>query len=225
MDLIVSLFRALANELRLRMFATVHARPGITVSDLGVQLGVPDFLISQHLRVLADMGLLDARPSGRFVHVHPPPATSVRSGLVSSVSQCLAPLLVADRDGNLTPDQVWDSGQHPTCDAAPSVFARLIFLFTAYTHLRRLLLLRCLAQKGPTPRDTLTEEIGMSSAAAARQLSKLERRGLVTRTQGTGGTWELVASPGTPAQQALHCLVMDVLVPAPQERNLTPGQV
>ena len=212
MDYIVSLFRALSNELRLGLLRAGHDRPGITVTELAGTLGIPDFLASQHLRVLSDMRLIDLRPSGRSVHVHPPrQPRATRVSLAASVSRLLQSVWQAATKGNLTPDQVWDFGDDQADAAGDGVEVRLVFLFTAYTHLRRLLILRHLARNGPARREALAEEIGMSSQAAARQLSKLRRRGLLCQTGGRGGGWCLVDRPGTPLQAKLHAIVLDAL--------------
>ena len=59
------------------------------------------------------------------------------------------------------------------------VLRAMCFQFTAYTHLRRLLILRLLLTQGEADLVTIMREIGMSRAAARRHLDKLARRGIV----------------------------------------------
>jgi DNA-binding transcriptional ArsR family regulator len=109
MDLVVALFRVLANGLRLRLLQAVHTSPGITVTGLARRLGVPNLVMSQHLRLLADFGLVDTRPSGRVVHVHPARDEGFRSALVRSVPLLLSEVWKATPSANSTPAQVWNS--------------------------------------------------------------------------------------------------------------------
>ena len=69
----------------------------------------------------------------------------------------------------------------------------MCFEFTAYTHLRRPLLLRMLCEMRSADVATIMQRIGMSQAAASRQTSKLARRGLVR--QRRSGTESVVENP------------------------------
>ena len=64
-------------------------------------------------------------------------------------------------------------------------------LFTTYTHLRRLLLLRKLAGANACTTAELSAAVGMSDLATARHLDKLLRRGVVSVTGTAPPTWRL----------------------------------
>jgi DNA-binding transcriptional ArsR family regulator len=216
MDLIITLCRALANPLRLCLLRAAHLRPGITVGDLCEQVGGAQPVVSKHLRTLADLALLDLRPSGRLVHIHPPPRESGRGALIDAISGLLARTWKVSSEGNSTHSNVWNCLSDPEC-GSPADLAqacqRMVLFFTAYTHLRRLLILRHVAVNGPTSQEALADEIGMSAPAASRQLTKLERRHLVRRAEVDGQQkWALLPELPAPFQAHLHRLVTEQLV-------------
>ena len=211
MDFTVVLFRALASAARLRLLFLVHSKPSTTVRELAEACGASEQVTSRHLRMLADLGLLDARPSGRAVHLHPPRPEQSRTALSREVVR-LVTQVWQRAEGNSTLLRVWNSvagSEGGAPGEVEALFQRLVFAFTAYTHLRRLLILRYLADRGATSQERLADEIGMSAPATTRQLAKLHRRGLVTRSgPGAHGPWELAPSPAPPFQRALHAAVM-----------------
>ncbi len=58
--------KALADATRLRVVESLMAGPR-RAGELGEQLGVEQSLLSHHLRVLREMGLLEARRAGKSV--------------------------------------------------------------------------------------------------------------------------------------------------------------
>ena len=215
MDLMVSLFRALAYELRLRIHYCTVTEPGLTVGEVAQRLSIVQPIVSAEVGGLADLGLVDTRPSGRRVHIHPPARGLPPDSLTRSVHLSLTKLWREHHGGNPIHSYVWDCSDAPRVSPAgdwDALAARLIFFFTGYTHLRRLLVLRHLREYGDTSRERLVEAIGMSPSAVGRQLQKLRRRGLVESiTTGQSRSWRLVASPGPPFQRDLHGQVMRAL--------------
>lgn len=64
-------FKALGDETRLRLVALLaRQEPGraLCVGRLAKELGVTDSAVSQHLRVLKDLGLVHARRRGYRLH-------------------------------------------------------------------------------------------------------------------------------------------------------------
>jgi len=213
-DETVTLFRVLANPLRLRVHRAVHDEPGIPVSRLAARLAVREVVVSQNLRILQAAGLVASRPSGRFVHVHPvmTPRSDRRSSAVAG--RLLTTLWEKVGDAEAEPALVWEPVGSQSAGGDPkSLTGAIVFVCTAYTHLRRLLILRLLAQAGPLTQETVAEEIGMSAPALTRHLSKLLRRGVVRRVAKVpGNQWQLVERPGTQFQRALHRMVLEQLL-------------
>lgn len=220
MDLIVAISRTLANPLRLRMLEIAAHQPGLTVGALCAELGSPQPKVSKHLSLLAKMALLDLRPAGRSVHLHPMPNAAPRGSLTNSLNALLARVWAQSRNGNSTHENVWnclvvDELDRPT--DGEKTRGRMAFWFTAYTHLRRLLILRLLASDGPATQDVLSARLSMSPAAASRQLAKLQRRRLVERVEAGGRQrWRLAAKPVVPFQAELHRLIMGALAAEPK---------
>jgi len=78
----------------------------------------------------------------------------------------------------------------------------LFAAFTAFTHPRRLGILRHLDARGETEAEVLSEALSMSPAATTRHLSKLSRRGLVVAQTGQGRTVYVLAgeAPATASE-------------------------
>ena len=62
-----------------------------------------------------------------------------------------------------------------------TVYEAMCFDFTAYTHLRRLMILRFLDRQDSADLARICSEIGMSPMAARRQTDKLIRRGILRK--------------------------------------------
>ena len=92
------------------------------------------------------------------------------------------------------------------------VHRAMCFDFTAYTHLRRLLLLRMLCSQERADLETIVREIGMSYTAARRQIDKLSRRGLVNvQRSKEGDVLTMPAEIRTPHRASLFQAVQDYL--------------
>jgi len=66
------LLRALAVEMRLRILQLLAQRT-LCVGALAVQLGITQGAVSQHLRILRDVGLVRAARRGMFIHYEADP--------------------------------------------------------------------------------------------------------------------------------------------------------
>jgi ArsR family transcriptional regulator len=93
------LFRALADDVRLRILALV-AGGEICVCDIHGALGVPQPTASRHLAYLRRAGLVATRKDGQWVHYRlNPPADSATAAVLRSTldSLAVAPGVGADR--------------------------------------------------------------------------------------------------------------------------------
>jgi DNA-binding transcriptional ArsR family regulator len=95
-----------------------------------------------------------------------------------------------------------------------AVYEALVKMFTAYTHLRRLMLLRYLARRGACSVEQLCEQLKMSTAAAHRHLRKLRRRALVGPTN-KALLWSFAPPTQLSGQQQLLNCVVRALQAAP----------
>jgi len=92
----------------------------------------------------------------------------------------------------------------------------LFALFTAFTHVRRLQILRHLSQRGSATAPDLCEELQMSIPAAIRHLGKLESRDIVVRSRvGTFVVHRLVTDRLPHASRLVRAVVSNV-------RQVTP---
>jgi ArsR family transcriptional regulator len=67
MDQLVRIFKALADPTRARILAEL-ADGGLCVGALAYRLGVTHSAVSQHLRILREVGLVDGQRQGYRVH-------------------------------------------------------------------------------------------------------------------------------------------------------------
>ena len=151
--------RVLANPRRLACLKAVLTNPGETVGQIAAAVRLPQDQASLCLRSLQSRGLLQATRQSRWVHYTPQP---------DSLVPIAAPILDGVRQGLLQkgkPD------------------AQMLLCLTAFTHPRRLVLLRLLQKNGPTPSAVLSRISRISQAALFRHLHKLQKRGLVLETE------------------------------------------
>ncbi|MCX7887402.1 MAG: ArsR family transcriptional regulator [Verrucomicrobiae bacterium] len=86
------------------------------------------------------------------------------------------------------------------------VFDLLVKEFTAYTHPRRLMIMRELAAKKRCKSGGLIQAVRLSPLALQRHLDKLSRRGLVVSR--SEGTWEVVRDEVPPCRRRLQQMVL-----------------
>lgn len=202
MDLVVAACRALANRSRLHLLRALQQHPGTTVKGLAKIVGlVPDFA-SQQLKLLVNYHFVQAVPRGRRVLYHPAKPLYVSNQFLR---ETLA--LVHQTMGKpiLTPGETWDSESQKKADAD------MIKVFTTYTHLRRLLVLRYLAIKGPSSPVDLMTQVGMSRAAVHRHLTKLQRRGVLINVDSKSHLWRMATKPSAMMQRKMLGIVLRAL--------------
>jgi DNA-binding transcriptional ArsR family regulator len=145
--------RVLANPVRLQVLRQVCEAGEACVSATARACGLPLSSTTTALRALQARGLLGVRREGPFVVYFPAADKSV---------EYATDLLAALRAAILR--QVSD--------------ARIIRSMTAFTHVRRILIVRALSN-GPAAVDWLSVHCGISRPALYRHLGKLARRGVV----------------------------------------------
>ena len=147
--------RVLANPRRLACLKAVLKTPGSTVGDTAAAVDLPPDQASLCLRSLQARGLLHAIRQSRWVRYYPQPDPLV---------PIAAPLLKGVRQSLLKKGK-------------PE--ARMLRCLTAFTHPRRLVILRLLQQNGPASFPALAHISRISQAALFRHLHKLQKKGLV----------------------------------------------
>ena len=210
MDLLTTSFRALANQSRLRLLRAAHAKPGISVGHLAqaARMSLPN--ASLQLSLLRDLEFISAQPDGRLVLCSPAPVDCTRDAFRRELRGLLADLLGAREPGAAL--KLLGSDADPAA-GWEKVYELLIWEATAYTHLRRLLILRRMKTHGPERMEAIAAGVGMSIPAAQRHLDKLARRGLVLRPRAGAPTWELVRPPSTVCRRRLLDMVLRALDP------------
>lgn len=78
--------KALADQTRLRIFEAISARKEMNCGEIVALRGVTPATVSHHLKILADVGLIQCCRHGQFVHNRPIPET------IAEYSQALARL-------------------------------------------------------------------------------------------------------------------------------------
>jgi len=147
--------RALANRRRLTAFRALLRHPYRTVSDVASDTGLPESTASEYLRTLNARGLLDVRRTSRWVEYRVSPNHSIpfATPLVSALKK---QLLGGD-------------------EAIETVFKDL----TAFTHPRRVHIVRVLKETSGLTAIRLVARTGISLPAMRRHLRKLVRRQIV----------------------------------------------
>ncbi len=200
MQLIVSACRTLANRLRLRLLRVIHDKPGQPVHVLAAAVKQPPDAVSHQLKLLCDYQFARAAPSGRRVFYHPVASGATSHPFLRGLRELLDEALLAAWKIR-TPDKVCEFETGRWDDS-------LLKLFTTYTHLRRLLILRLLDSHGAVTIASVSEQIGMSPDAAYRHLDKLRRRGVVASSGTHPVYWSVVPVTGAALRQRLLACVL-----------------
>lgn len=151
--------RALANEKRLRCLKVVMSEPGLTVGEVAARLAVAENHACEYLRALQARGLIEARRQSRWVRYVPEPDPLVPNA---------RPLMSALR-------AAFEKGAHKEAD--------MIRVFTAFTHPRRIVIVRQLKRACALGFEDLVRATGISPQALYRHLDKLADRGLVSQSR------------------------------------------
>jgi DNA-binding IclR family transcriptional regulator len=202
MDLIVAACRALANRVRLHLLWALHAHPGTTVKELAKAAGLTPAFTSQQLKLLGNYHFVQATPRGRRVYYHPAKPGHVSNQFlretVTLLHQTMAQL-------HPTPCKVWDADHQQKADDA------MFKVFTTYTHLRRLLMLRYLALNGASTPAAVMAHVGMSFAAVHRHLTKLQRRGVLQSDGPRPHLWSIATKLPAPMSRNMLAVVLRAL--------------
>ena len=204
MDLIVATCRVLASRPRLQLLRALQAHPASTVNDLAALVGLPPDVASHQLKILGNFQLVQAVPRGRYVHYRLGKTTAVSHPFLRDILAFLHKTLGPH---NSTPCKVWNSG------APENEAGELIKVFTTYTHLRRLLILRQLACHGASTPSDLMARVGMSPAATSRHLVKLQRRGILCAEGLPPHLWRIATQDVPVLQRRLLDVVTRALKP------------
>jgi DNA-binding transcriptional ArsR family regulator len=170
--------RVLANRERIRMLQIVAGTPsGLSVSSIAATAEVLPSRASVHLRLLNSRGLLSAKRSGRWVLYRLEPDSSIPESkdLINGLKQAF--------------------------QNNPEPVEQIYRMTTAFTHPRRIAMVKLLDAKGPLLLDRLAVVTGYSSDALRRHLAKLEDRGVVYRA---GPNWKLVKIREEPGRTLLE---------------------
>ena len=156
--------RVLACQRRLAILEAVIEKGPVCVKDIARICRIPENTATQYLRALQSRGLLAAKRQSRWVYYVPQADPSVQhaEAMLSAMRKAIA---------------------HG--ESRESMVAEL----TAYTHPRRIVLVRCLAAAVARV-EILARDAGMSVPACYRHLGKLQSRAVVAVDDR--GNWQLV---------------------------------
>jgi len=176
MERIVYVFRALASRPRMLILRSLVAEEERSVSAIETWSGLAMNSLCTHLRILATAGLVWRRRSGGsvFYRLAEEPTSPVTRSALDVVHR-------AFKGGSATSGAT-RRGRAQVAGIEEELFA----VFTAFTHPRRIQILRHLDAHGETTADVLSETLSMSANAAARHLSKLSSRGFIVKRAGEG---------------------------------------
>jgi DNA-binding transcriptional ArsR family regulator len=176
-ELIVRVARALACLTRLQILSRLARQRQVAPSALGRDLGIGLDTVCVHLRRLCDAGLIQRRRSGRWCYGvgESPYREDTLSGKVTRwIRRLLADPLRSINDYGV------EQLRNHSSQQAEALIHRLLFeALTAFTNVRRLKILRRLANGKDVAAETLMKELHMSDAAVSRHMNKLVRRGYV----------------------------------------------
>ena len=151
--------RVLASPNRLRCLKAVLKAPGRTVEDVAAAVGLTEPKTSLALRALQSRGILSSRRRSRWAHYHPEPDPAVATA---------KPFLDAAKHAlvdNRMPEQDFRSAMQ------------------AYTHPRRIAIVRAVAHADNLQPADLCEMLHVSPEAMGRHLKKLKTLGVVQMTR------------------------------------------
>ena len=191
MEFIVQIFRALANYSRIRLLRLLCVLGELNASRIAKAASLRPADLSNHLGRLAAVGLVWRRRSGRFVlyRLGERSRHRVVAAALRALHNVFRGLRVRD------PRRVADADQ---ARSPVSSDQALFACFTAFTHPRRLQILRYLVRQGSAQLLELAGQLSMSARACSRHLDKLERRGFVRRVRaGRQSTYSLVEGAGS----------------------------
>jgi DNA-binding transcriptional ArsR family regulator len=203
-EIIAQLFRALANHARIQMLRLLAVLEECSVTDTAAATGQLVSAVSAHFRVLAASGLVWRQRSGRRtlyrLASHPSRPTTRRT--LDALREVFRRV---NHTGPVQIAQADQSGSPECSDAA------LFACFTAFTHPRRLQIMRHLAKHPTVCAAELATALRMSTVACHRHLDKLQRRQIVRTTKTGRRTVYQLASGGRGCQDRIVRAVTDAL--------------
>jgi predicted ArsR family transcriptional regulator len=203
-EIIVRVLRVVACLPRLRILALLTQEKETAPTAIARKLGIGLDLVCAHLAKLTSVGLIQRRRSGVWCYcrAESPYGEQAFSG---RVAQWLYALLrdPAQAMENPEVEQLRDSPA-----AAEALHATLFEAVTAFDNVRRLQMLRLLAERQTMDADAFAKTLSMSHSAVARHTSKLVRRGYVQcQRHGRTLTYCLAPEPKTPIHAELWRIV------------------
>ena len=204
MEFIVRLFRVLANYRRIKLARLLAVLGEMSVSQLAraTRNDLPH--TSVHLHAMASVGIVWPRRSGRRVwyRLADRPGNALTTAVLELLRQAFRGVSAR------APRQVARADQR----ASPAYSDRAMFAsFTAFTHPRRLQIIRHLFDTASGSAPTLAATLSMSRPACSRHLDKLVRRGIL-RKEGSRRQRSYLLAPGAgPVRSALLTAVLSHL--------------
>ena len=153
-------FRVIASEKRLRCLKVVLKTPDCSVEQVAQAVGVSEVQASLALRALQARGLIASKRQSRWVLYAPDPDVSV-----VAAQAFLSAMKAALLDSRIEA-------------------SRIVKAATAYTHPRRIDIVRAIAQADEVDPLGLSVQLGFSPAATFRHLAILKARGVVVGIDG-----------------------------------------
>ncbi|NQT89592.1 winged helix-turn-helix transcriptional regulator [bacterium] len=202
MEAEVSLFRVLANLSRIEILRLVTVLGEQNVSQIADATGQALNVVSTHLRRMAGVGLLKRRRSGREVYYQlvAQPRWPLTRAVVTGLRDVFESVRVRAQRLVARGDQ---SRSKTRSDAA------LFALFTAFTHPRRIRIIRRLASGQGSTLLALSDELRMSPGSCEMHMAKLERRGMVGSIRAVDGiTLHVVRRPKGGLQRTLFDAIL-----------------
>ena len=151
--------RVLSNPNRLRCLKAVLKSPGRSVEDVAAAVGLTEVKASLALRALQSRGLLSSRRRSRWLHYHPETDPAVVSAdlFLDAAKRALV-------DNRMSEQDFGDAMQ-------------------AYTHPRRIAIVRAVAHADNLQPADLCEMLDISPEAMARHLRMLKTLAVVQMTK------------------------------------------
>jgi len=204
-ELIVRVMRAVACATRLRVLSCLAGVEELPPSKLARELHIARGLLAVHLARLAAAGLVQRRRSGTWCYcsARSPYGEGTLSGEVAAwLRGALA------RGGGTADAAARRDRRSLAAEPLPKAHRLVFHAATAFTHPRRIHILRRLAAGGALDVPTLTRDLKMSQAAVGRHLEKLIRRGYVRALPPTRrGSYELLRG----GKSGLHASLLAIL--------------
>jgi len=209
LETIAAVCRALACEPRLRILFHLSLERELVVAEIVRRTGLGPARTSAHLCVLAAAALIERRRSGARTYYRLAAGHSRTGRFVPTRLARRAFLDPAWATRGWEEETLLHLPSPPVAGVGEDVLRAFDVVFdasTAFTQVRRLLLLRFLRQMGVCTCESIVDGLKMSRPACYRHLDKLARRRYASRRKDD--TWVLSAKHRTPVHAALLAMVL-----------------